>query len=74
MNKTSASGIGQENADNETLCMDYQTLNKKQKIVFKRIESHYNDILIGHQAELLRIIVIGIAGTGKTYLIKTIRG
>jgi len=74
MNKTSASGTGQENADNETLCMNYQTLNEKQKIVFKRIESHYNDILIGHQAEPLKIIVIGTAGTGKTYLIKTIRG
>ena len=45
-----------------------------QKIICKKIESHYNNILIGHQAELLRIIVIGIAGTGKTYLIKTIRG
>ncbi len=54
--------------------MNYQTLNEKQKIIFKRIESYYNDILIGYQAELLRIIVIGTAGIRKTYLIKTIRG
>ena len=27
--------------------IDFQTLNEKQESVLKRIESHYNDILIG---------------------------
>ncbi len=52
--------------------MNYETLNEKQKMVFNQIESHYNSILKGHQVESLRIIIIGIAGTGKTYLINSI--
>ena len=48
--------------------LDYETLNEKQKMVFRRIESHYNDMLKGCQVGPLRIIVMGIAGTGKTYL------
>ena len=54
------------------ILMDYQILNENQKIVFKQIESHYHDILEGHQDESLRIIMMGTAGTGKTYLIETI--
>ena len=57
-----------------TETLDYQTLNEKQKLVFKRIESHYDDILKDNQTEPLRIIVMGTAGTGKTYLINAIRG
>src|SRR6266498_2572420 len=57
-----------------TETLDYQTLNEKQKLVFKRIESHYNDMLKDNQTEPLRIIVMGTAGTGKTYLINAIRG
>src|SRR2546423_15584541 len=53
--------------------MNYQTLNDNQKIIFKRIESHYHDVLKWHQVEPLRIIIMGTAGTGKTYLIKAIR-
>ncbi|GET60560.1 ATP-dependent DNA helicase PIF1-like [Rhizophagus irregularis DAOM 181602=DAOM 197198] len=58
----------------ENLTVDYQTLNNNQKKVFNRIESHYHDVLVWHQVEPLRIIVMGTAGTGKTYLIKAIRG
>jgi len=43
-------------------------------MVFERIESHYKSILAGYCVELLRIIVMGTARTGKTYLIKGIRG
>src|SRR3954453_5373468 len=64
-------GNGEEEDKN---IMDYQTLNEKQMIVFKRIESHYSDILAGHLVVLLRIIVMGTARTGKTYLIKGIQG
>ena len=53
--------------------VEYQTLNDNQMVVFKRIEAHYHDLLSGHQVEPLRIIVMGTAGTGKTYLIKAIR-
>jgi ATP-dependent DNA helicase PIF1 len=62
------------NAEKENVIVDYETLNGNQKIIFKRIESHYNDVLNGHKIDPLRIIVMGTAGTGKTYLIKAIRG
>jgi len=68
------SSNGQGNVeDNDEEIVDYQTLNEKQRIVFKRIECHYNNILAGQPAEPLRIIIMGTAGTGKTYLIKGIR-
>ena len=57
-----------------TETLDYQTLNEKQKLVFKRVESHYGNMLKDNQTEPLRIIVMGTAGTGKTYLINAIRG
>ncbi len=41
--------------------------------MFKRIESHYSDILAGKQVKALRMIIMGIAGTGKSYLIRVIR-
>ena len=53
--------------------IDYQSLNENQQKVFKRIETHYNDIIIGKKVEPLRILVMGTAGTGKSYLIKAIR-
>src|SRR3954452_2572221 len=62
----------QENV-RESITVDYETLNEKQKIVFKRVESHHSDILAGNQVEPLRIIIMGTAGTGKTYLINAIR-
>ena len=63
------SRIDEENV----ILMDYQTLNENQKIVFKQIESHYHDVLEGHQDKPLRIIVIGMVEIGKTYLIEAIR-
>ncbi|EXX58670.1 uncharacterized protein LOC114530801 [Rhizophagus irregularis DAOM 181602=DAOM 197198] len=58
--------------EEENLTVDYQTLNDNQKKVFNRIESHYHDVLVEHQVEPLRIIVMETAGTGKTYLIEAI--
>ena len=40
-------------------------LNENQKALFKRIENHYNDTILGIQQDALRIIVMGTAGTGK---------
>ncbi|PKY34978.1 hypothetical protein RhiirB3_395914 [Rhizophagus irregularis] len=37
------------------------------------LESHYHNTFEGRQDEPLRIIVMGTAGTGKTYLIEAIR-
>src|SRR5205814_952585 len=58
----------------ENLNVDYHTLNDKQKIIFKRIESHYNEFVANqNHVEPLRIMIIGTAGTGKSYLINAIR-
>ncbi|CAG8734123.1 633_t:CDS:2, partial [Racocetra persica] len=38
--------------------IDYEMLNKKQKIVLNRIKSHYCNILEGYQIDLLRIIIM----------------
>ena len=59
--------------EKSNVSVDYQTLNNNQKKIFKRVESHYQDVLEGRQNEPLRIIVMGTAGTGKTYLIEAIR-
>src|SRR5437660_481527 len=41
--------------------------------VFKRIESHYSDLITNStHHEPLRLIVMGTAGTGKLYLINMI--
>ena len=53
--------------------IDFQTLNEKQESVLTRIESHYNDILMGKQVEALRMIIMGTAGTEKSYLIRAIQ-
>ena len=66
--------INEQRNELVTDTVDLQTLNEKQKLVFRRIESHYDDMLKGHQVGPLRTIVMGTAGTGKTYLINAIRG
>jgi hypothetical protein len=38
------------------------------------MEVHYNKILTRNQVELLRILAMGTVGTGKSYLIRAIRG
>jgi DNA replication protein DnaC len=53
--------------------VDYNSLNEKQQIIFKRIKSHYHDMLTRSQTGPLRIIVMGTVGTGKSYLIMAIR-
>lgn len=57
-----------------SIIVDYQTLNEKQMIIFRKIETHYNAIITNHnQVEPLRLIIMGTAGTGKSYLINAIR-
>ncbi|CAG8736416.1 8232_t:CDS:2, partial [Racocetra persica] len=51
--------------------IDYQTLNKIQKSIFKRIVSHYNEST-SSQIELLRIIIMRTVEIDKLYLINAI--
>ena len=64
------STISKEKDDNT---VNIQKLNNKQRTVFNRIETHYNNILVDKRSEVLRIIIMGTAGTGKSYLIRAIR-
>src|SRR4030095_1430489 len=58
----------------ENLNVDYHTLNDKQMTIFKRIESHYSNFVRNHnKVDPLRVIIMGTAGTGKSYLINAIR-
>ena len=54
-------------SEKSNVSVDYQMLNDNQKMVFKRVESHYYDVLEGRQSEPLGIIVMGTARTKKTY-------
>ncbi|EXX69416.1 Pif1p [Rhizophagus irregularis DAOM 197198w] len=57
-----------------SIIVDYQTLNEKQMIIFRKIETHYNAIITNHnQVEPLRLIIMGTAETSKSYLINAIR-
>ncbi|CAG8650540.1 20725_t:CDS:2 [Cetraspora pellucida] len=67
----SKEALNAENSDIHTI--DYQTLNENQMKIFKRLETHYNNIIIDGNIEPLRIIIMGTAGTGKSYLINAIR-
>ena len=62
-----------ENKDNYVGTVNYNSLNEKQGIIFEKVKLHYHNILINLQVEPLRIIIMGIAGTGKSYLIKAIQ-
>ena len=64
------STISKEKDDNT---VNIQKLNNKQRTVFNRIETHYNNILVDKWSKALRIIIMGTAETGKSYLIRTIR-
>jgi len=58
----------------KNLNVNYRTLNDKQMTIFKQIELYYNDFVTKYnQVELLKIIIIGMAETGKSYLINAIR-
>ena len=66
-------GLDDDERLDTTYTVDCQKLNDKQLTIFRRIESHYVDLLTEPgQIEPLRLIVMGTAGTGKSYLIKMI--
>ncbi|GBC05300.1 hypothetical protein RclHR1_06170004 [Rhizophagus clarus] len=54
--------------------VDYRSLNEKQMIIFRKIETHYNAIIANHnQVDPFRVIIMGTAETGKLYIINAIR-
>jgi len=54
--------------------VDSQSLNENQMIVFKQVESHYTTLLNNPEyIDPLKLIMLGIASTGKSYLIKMIQ-
>lgn len=55
--------------------MDPRSLNENQMVVYRRIESHYATLLATNpdSVDPLRLIVLGTAGTRKSYLIKMIQ-
>src|SRR5436305_14602671 len=61
VNRTSGNEQG-NTREEENEVINYQTLNEKQRMVFERIESHYNNVLAGQQVEPLRFIVMECAG------------
>ena len=52
---------------------EYENLNEMQKTIFKKIEDHYYDTISEKHVEPLRMLIMGTAGTGKSYLIKAVR-
>ncbi|CAG8739570.1 28500_t:CDS:1, partial [Racocetra persica] len=68
--------LGRDTINNEDLnipSVEYSNLNNKQIRVLSRIVLHYNKIVTNITIELIRIIVMGTAGTGKLYLINSIQ-
>ena len=51
--------------------IDLATFSEMQALAYNIVESHYNDL--GQNKEPLALIIIGEAGTGKSYLIYAIR-
>ncbi len=63
--------VNDENTMNRAI--NCQTLNANQIRIFKRIESHYETLITDpNNVEPLRLIVMGIAGMEKSYLINMI--
>src|SRR5277367_6414695 len=73
INDASSKDRNYDNRFEDDDLVDIQTLNENQKSVLNCIESHYGDILTSKQVEPLRMIIMGTAGTGKSYLIRAIR-
>ena len=73
VHQASCNGENYDIEDENESDIVYQNLNEKQKIIFNRIETHYNNTILGHQVEALRILIMGTTGTRKSYLIKAIR-
>ena len=53
--------------------IDRRSLNEKQRIIFERVESHCISRITNQSIDPLQIIIMGTAGTGKSYLINIIR-
>ena len=67
--------LGITDDENTANCaVNWQSLNANQMRIFKRIESHYESLLTDPaHVEPLQLIVMGTAGTGKSFLINVIR-
>src|SRR5437016_5498131 len=67
----SNSDITQDRNDSDHISS--QNLNEKQRLIYERIELHCISTISNQSIEPLRTIIMGTAGTGKSYLINLIR-
>ena len=52
--------------------IDIATLNSKQRLAYDIIQHHHSELTIGNNPDPLYMIILGTAGTGKSYLISAI--
>lgn len=49
--------------------IDVSTLNAKQRLAYDIIKQHHTEVVAGDIPEPLRMLILGTAGTGKSYVI-----
>ena len=69
--KSNKESYNEENAPSNLPSIDLQTLNDMQHKAYNLVKSHYENV--DDNKEQLLLIVLGVAGTGKSYLINAIK-
>ena len=69
--KSNKESYNEKNAPSNLPSIDLQTLNDMQHKAYNLVKSHYENV--DDNKEQLLLIVLGVAGTGKNYLINAIK-